>query len=55
MLRRWATPRFTEKEKKQIGNEIDLAFEAVKELIKEPKKLESLPDESVLLPIEVHT
>jgi hypothetical protein len=47
--------RFTRKEKKRIGNEIDLAFEAIKEFIKEPKKLESLPNESVLLPIDVRT
>ena len=47
--------KFTQEEKKRISKEIDLAFEAVKELIKEPKKLEALPDESVILPVEIQT
>lgn len=45
--------KLTQEEKKRIGKEINLSFEAVKELIKEPEKLESMPDESVILPIEV--
>ncbi len=45
--------KFTQEEKKRIGKEINLSFEAVKELIKEPKRFESMPDESVILPIEV--
>ena len=45
--------KYTQEEKKRIGKEINLSFEAVKELIKEPKKLESMPDESVILPVEV--
>jgi len=31
--------RFTREEKKRISKEIDLSFEAVKDLIKQPKKL----------------
>lgn len=47
--------RFTEEEIKRISKEIGLAFEAVKELLKEPKKLQALGKESVLMPIEVQT
>lgn len=45
--------KFTQEERARIKKEIDLAFEAVKKLIREPKKIETLPDESVILPIEV--
>ena len=44
---------FTSEEKRLISKEIDQAFLAIKELITDPKKLESLPDEAVILPIEV--
>lgn len=47
--------RFSRGEKKCISKEIDIAFEAVKELIREPKKIESLPKESTLVPIEIQT
>ena len=39
-------------EKKRIGDKIDLTFEAVKEIIKDPKKLETMP-KSVLMPVKV--
>ena len=40
-------------EKKRIGDEIDLTFKAVKEIIKDPKKLETMPKKSVLMPVKV--
>ena len=52
-LGRWVMIEFTSEEKRRISKEIDQAFQAIKELIKDPKKLESLPDEAVILPIEV--
>jgi len=43
-------------EKRRIEEEIDLTFEAVKEMIKDPKKLEAMPKNSVLMPVKVkHT
>ena len=45
--------KFNKEEKKRIQEEIDLTFDAVKEMIKDPKRLESLPKESVLTPVKV--
>lgn len=45
--------KLSKEEKKRIGEEIELTFEAVKELIKEPKKLETMPKNSVLMPVKV--
>ncbi len=48
--------KLSKEERKRIGKEIDLTFEAVKEMIKEPKRLESMPRNSVLEPVKVkHT
>lgn len=48
--------KLSKKEKKRIRKEIELAFEAVKEMIKDPKKLDAMPKNSVLMPVKVkHT
>ena len=48
--------KLSKEEKKRIGEEIELTFEAVKEMIKDPKKLEAMPKNSVLMPVKVkHT
>jgi len=48
--------KLSKEEKKRIGEEIDLTFEAVKEMIKDTKKLETMPKNSVLMPVKVkHT
>ena len=45
--------KLSKEEKKRIGKEIDFTFEAVKEMIKDPKKLEAMPKSSVLMPVKV--
>jgi hypothetical protein len=48
--------KLNKKEKERIRKEIELTFEAVKELIKDPKKLDAMPKNSVLMPVKVkHT
>jgi len=48
--------KLSKEEKKRIGEEIELTFEAVKEMIKDPKKLDAIPKNSVLMPVKVkHT
>ena len=48
--------KLSKKEKKRIGEKIDLTFEAVKEMIKDPKKLQAMPKNSILMPVKVkHT
>ena len=48
--------KLSKEEKKRIGEEIDITFEAVKEMIKDRKKLEAMPKNSVLMPVKVkHT
>jgi len=46
--------KLSKEEKKRIEKEINLTFEAVKEMIKDPKKLESMPKNSVLIPVKVN-
>ncbi|HLE35504.1 MAG TPA: hypothetical protein VI698_06410 [Nitrososphaerales archaeon] len=45
--------KLSKKEEKRIRKEIWLAFEAVKELIKDPKKFDAMPKSSVLMPVKV--
>ena len=44
--------KLSKEEKKKIGKEIDLAFEAMKEMIKNPEKLDAMPKNSVLIPVK---
>jgi|GEM_PF-2914334 len=44
------------KEERRIRKEIKLAFEAVKEIIKDPKQFDAMPNNSILMPVKVkHT
>lgn len=45
--------KLSKEEKKRIGEEINLTFEAVKEITKDPRKLETMPKKSVLMPVKV--
>jgi hypothetical protein len=45
--------KLSREEKKRMKDEINLAFEAIKEIIKKPEKLESLPRQSFLTPVRV--
>jgi len=45
--------KLSKKEEKRIRKEIWLAFEAVKEIIKDPKKFDTMPKNSVLMPVKV--
>jgi hypothetical protein len=44
--------KLSKKEEKRIRKEIWLAFEAVKELIKDPKKFDAMPKNTVLMPFK---
>jgi hypothetical protein len=46
--------KLSKEEKKRMEKEINLTFEAVKEMIRDPKKLESMPKNSVLIPVKVN-
>lgn len=45
--------KLNKKEEGRIRKEIKLAFEAVKEIIKDPKKFDAMPRNSVLMPVKV--
>ncbi len=45
--------KLSKKEEKRIRKEIWLAFEAVKEIIKDPKKFDAMPRNSILIPVKV--
>jgi hypothetical protein len=48
--------KLSKKEKEIIRKEIELTFEAVKKLIKDPKKLDAMPKNSALMSVKVkHT
>ncbi|MGH9923502.1 MAG: hypothetical protein ACRD38_12190 [Nitrososphaerales archaeon] len=45
--------KLNKKEEKRIRKEIELAFEAVREIIKDPKKFDAMPKNSVLMPVKI--
>jgi hypothetical protein len=45
--------KISKKEETRIRKEIALAFEAVKEIIKNPKKFDAMPKNSILMPVKV--
>ncbi len=45
--------RFSKQKEIRIRRNLVEAFEAAKELMKHPEQLERMPDESVIVPVEV--